>query len=107
MRLLRVGTPAGLEQGVWQVGFVAFLWIVALYGTESYAAYGIGVSPGGFAPVAGWARSADCVEDAPAAPASRRPARSSGAARIGGPYASWPSEEEAPRDLPRLSASGT
>jgi putative MATE family efflux protein len=43
-RLLRIGYPAGLEQAVWQGGFVAFLWIVALYGTKPYAAYGIGVN---------------------------------------------------------------
>ncbi len=54
MRLLRVGTPAGLEQGVWQAGFVAFLWIVALYGTESYAAYGIGVNILSFSFVVGF-----------------------------------------------------
>jgi putative MATE family efflux protein len=42
-RLLRIGTPAALEQVVWQGGFLVFLWIVALYGTAPYAAYGIGV----------------------------------------------------------------
>lgn len=41
--LFRIGYPAGIEQCVWQVGFIAFLWLVALYGTEAYAAYGIGV----------------------------------------------------------------
>jgi putative MATE family efflux protein len=43
-QLIRIGTPAGLEQLVWQGGFIAFLWIVALYGTAPYAAYGIGVN---------------------------------------------------------------
>jgi putative MATE family efflux protein len=43
-RLVRIGYPAGLEQGVWQGGFILFLWIVSLYGTAPYAAYGIGVS---------------------------------------------------------------
>jgi putative MATE family efflux protein len=43
-RLLFIGYPAGLEQAVWQSGFIVFLWIVALYGTAPYAAYGIGVS---------------------------------------------------------------
>lgn len=43
-RLLYIGYPAGLEQAVWQGGFIVFLWIVALYGTAPYAAYGIGVS---------------------------------------------------------------
>ena len=42
-RLLKIGYPAGLEQGAWQLGFVLFLWIVSLYGTEAFAAYGIGV----------------------------------------------------------------
>jgi putative MATE family efflux protein len=43
-RLVRIGWPAALEQGAWQGGFILFLWIVALYGTAPYAAYGIGVS---------------------------------------------------------------
>lgn len=42
-QLFRIGYPAGLEQVVWQSGFIGFLWIVALYGTAPYAAYGIGV----------------------------------------------------------------
>jgi putative MATE family efflux protein len=42
--LLRIGWPAALEQGAWQGGFILFLWIVSLYGTAPYAAYGIGVS---------------------------------------------------------------
>ncbi len=41
--VFHIGYPAGIEQAVWQVGFIAFLWMVALYGTEPYAAYGIGV----------------------------------------------------------------
>ncbi len=41
--IFRIGYPAGIEQFVWQTGFIAFLWVVALYGTEPYAAYGIGV----------------------------------------------------------------
>ncbi len=43
-RLLRIGYPAALEQIAWQGGFIAFMWIIALYGTAAYAAYGIGVS---------------------------------------------------------------
>jgi putative MATE family efflux protein len=43
-RIVDIGYPAGIEQVVWQGGFVAFLWIVSLYGTGAYAAYGIGVS---------------------------------------------------------------
>jgi putative MATE family efflux protein len=41
--LFRIGYPAGIEQAVWQFGFIAFLWVVALSGTAAYAAYGIGV----------------------------------------------------------------
>jgi putative MATE family efflux protein len=41
--IFRIGYPAGIEQFVWQAGFIAFLWVVALYGTAPYAAYGIGV----------------------------------------------------------------
>jgi putative MATE family efflux protein len=41
--LIRIGTPAGFEQLIMQVGFIAFLYIVSLYGTAPYAAYGIGV----------------------------------------------------------------
>lgn len=43
MQLIHIGYPAGIEQFVFQGGFVAFLWLVAYYGTEAYAAYGIGV----------------------------------------------------------------
>lgn len=53
-RLLHVGYPAGLEQAVWQGGFLAFLWIVALYGTAPYAAYGIGVNILSFSFVVGF-----------------------------------------------------
>jgi putative MATE family efflux protein len=42
-RLAQIGAPAGLEQLAFQTGFVIFLWIVSFYGTEAYAAYGIGV----------------------------------------------------------------
>jgi putative MATE family efflux protein len=53
-RLLRVGIPAGLEQVLWQGGLLTFLWIVALYGTVPYAAYGIGVSVLSFSFVVGF-----------------------------------------------------
>jgi putative MATE family efflux protein len=43
-RIVDIGYPAGIEQLVWQGGFVAFLWLVSLYGTAPYAAYGIGVN---------------------------------------------------------------
>ncbi len=42
-QLLHIGYPAGIEQFVFQVGFIAFLWLVAFYGTAPYAAYGLGV----------------------------------------------------------------
>jgi putative MATE family efflux protein len=54
LRLVNIGYPAGLEQVVWQGGFVAFLWIVSLYGTAPYAAYGIGVSILSFSFLIGW-----------------------------------------------------
>ncbi|RIL08118.1 MAG: hypothetical protein DCC71_00540 [Proteobacteria bacterium] len=53
-RILDIGYPAGLEQLVWQVGFLAFLWIVSLYGTAPYAAYGIGVAILAFSFLVGW-----------------------------------------------------
>ncbi|ARN74608.1 hypothetical protein BST96_11030 [Oceanicoccus sagamiensis] len=43
-QLWKLGYPAALEQGVMQVGFLAFLWVVAHYGTAAYAAYGTGVT---------------------------------------------------------------
>lgn len=42
-QLIHIGYPAGVEQFVFQAGFVAFLWVVAFYGTEAFAAYGVGV----------------------------------------------------------------
>jgi putative MATE family efflux protein len=42
-QLVDIGYPAGLEQLVFQLGFVAFLWLVGKYGTAAFAAYGIGV----------------------------------------------------------------
>ncbi|MEX0941815.1 MAG: MATE family efflux transporter [Pseudomonadales bacterium] len=42
-QLVHIGYPAGVEQFVFQAGFVAFLWLVAYYGTAAFAAYGIGV----------------------------------------------------------------
>lgn len=53
-RMLRIGYPAALEQVVWQGGFIGFLWIVALYGTAPYAAYGIGVTILSFSFVVGF-----------------------------------------------------
>ncbi len=53
-RLVRIGYPAALEQVAWQGGFVAFLWVIALYGTAPYAAYGIGVNLLSFSFVVGF-----------------------------------------------------
>ena len=53
-QLFHIGYPAGLEQGAMQLGFIIFLWIVSLYGTEPYAAYGIGVQLLSFSFVVGF-----------------------------------------------------
>jgi putative MATE family efflux protein len=53
-QLFRIGYPAGLEQLAMQTGFIVFLWIVSLYGTEPYAAYGIGVNILSFSFVVGF-----------------------------------------------------
>jgi len=52
--IFKVGLPAALEQVIFQVGITAFLILVALYGTEAYAAYGIGVQILSFAFVIGF-----------------------------------------------------
>ncbi|MBT4493151.1 MAG: MATE family efflux transporter, partial [Gammaproteobacteria bacterium] len=41
-QLVHIGYPAGVEQFVFQIGFIAFFWLIAFYGTAPYAAYGIG-----------------------------------------------------------------
>jgi len=43
-RIIHIGAPAVIEQGIVQLAFLAFFVIVARYGTEAYAAYGIGAS---------------------------------------------------------------
>ncbi len=44
-RLLDIGYPAALEQGVFQIGFFIFLMLIGIYyGTEAFAAYNIGVN---------------------------------------------------------------
>ncbi len=53
-QLIYIGYPAGLEQFVFQVGFVAFLWLIAFFGTAPYAAYGIGVQVLSFSFVVGF-----------------------------------------------------
>ena len=42
-KILDVGYPSALEQIVFQIGITAFLILIAIYGTQAYAAYGIGV----------------------------------------------------------------
>jgi putative MATE family efflux protein len=44
-RLLDIGYPAALEQGVFQLGFFIFLMLIGnFYGTEAFAAYNIGIN---------------------------------------------------------------
>ena len=44
-RLLNIGYPAAIEQGVMQIGFFIFLTLIGnFYGTEAFAAYNIGVN---------------------------------------------------------------
>jgi putative MATE family efflux protein len=43
-KILHIGLPVALEQGIIQASLLGFLAIVALYGTAPYAAYGIGVA---------------------------------------------------------------
>ncbi|MEE4147032.1 MAG: MATE family efflux transporter [Halieaceae bacterium] len=53
-QLVSIGTPAVLEQGLVQLVFLVFFGIVARYGTEAYAAYGIGISLVSFSIVIGF-----------------------------------------------------
>lgn len=53
-QLVVIGTPAVLEQGIVQLAFLAFFAIVASYGTNAYAAYGIGISLVSFSIVVGF-----------------------------------------------------
>ena len=53
-KLVSIGTPAVLEQGLVQLGFLVFFGIVARYGTGAYAAYGIGISLVSFSIVVGF-----------------------------------------------------
>ena len=52
--IFEVGLPAALEQIIFQIGITAFLILVAFYGTEAYAAYGIGVQILSFSIVIGF-----------------------------------------------------
>lgn len=53
-QLISIGTPAVLEQGIVQLAFLVFFGIVAQYGTNAYAAYGIGISLVSFSIVIGF-----------------------------------------------------
>lgn len=53
-QLLVIAGPAALEQGIIQFAFLAFLAIVATYGTAPYAAYGIGITLLSFSIVVGF-----------------------------------------------------
>lgn len=43
-QLVRIAVPAGIEQSIFNVSIIAFMWVVSLYGTEAFTAYGIGVN---------------------------------------------------------------
>jgi len=53
-QLVSIGAPSVIEQGIVQLAFLAFFAIVAQYGTEAYAAYGIGISLVAFSIVIGF-----------------------------------------------------
>ncbi|MDX1732958.1 MAG: MATE family efflux transporter [Halioglobus sp.] len=53
-QLVNIGAPSVIEQGVIQLAFLAFFAIVARYGTEAFAAYGIGISLVAFSIVIGF-----------------------------------------------------
>ncbi len=53
-QLASIGAPAMLEQGLVQCGFLIFFGIVARYGNDAYAAYGIGISLVSFSIVVGF-----------------------------------------------------
>ncbi len=44
LALLHTGYPAALEQGLLQIGVIAFISITGRYGTAAFAAYGTGIS---------------------------------------------------------------
>lgn len=53
-QLVSIGAPSVAEQALVQLAFLAFFAIVAQYGTEAYAAYGIGISLVAFSIVIGF-----------------------------------------------------
>ena len=44
MRVLRIGSPSAIEQGIVQIGFLWYMAVIARYGTNPLAAYMIGVN---------------------------------------------------------------
>lgn len=42
-RLIQISYPAVFEQVIRQIAVIAFLWVVAHYGTAAFAAYGVGI----------------------------------------------------------------
>ncbi|GAB4339521.1 MAG: MATE family efflux transporter [Candidatus Abyssubacteria bacterium] len=44
MKIVRIGSPAALEQGILQLGYLWYLAIITRYGTDPLAAYTIGVN---------------------------------------------------------------
>ncbi len=42
--LVRIAVPAGIEQTFFNISIIGFMWVVSLYGTEAFTAYGIGVN---------------------------------------------------------------
>ena len=53
-QLISIGAPAIIEQAIVQLSFLVFFAIIARYGTEAYAAYGIGISLVSFSIVIGF-----------------------------------------------------
>jgi len=58
--LWQLGYPAALEQGLLQIGLIAFLWLVAKHGSAAFAAYGAGISLLSLAMVIGFGFSVAC-----------------------------------------------
>ena len=42
--ILKISTPATIEQGIFQFGLLFYFWIISLYGTAPVAAYNIGIN---------------------------------------------------------------
>lgn len=53
-QIVNIGAPSVIEQGIVQLAFLAFFAIIAQYGTEPFAAYGIGISLVAFSIVIGF-----------------------------------------------------